>query len=442
MTTALPLASPTALAASLPRELCARHGVPVPEQGARRRRAVELVRAGCDGTLRVSPLGPAWGRDIDVHVTALPDAAALRQRGWLSLDPLLQRLGSGSGCRWAVMADGEVLAMADFHLTPAPPPVEAVRQRCVDRGEVRLREALELRALHAHAGGARDAVLRAATELEHRLGRTVFDAQPFDAQPFDAQPLDAQPLDAQPLDAQSLDPVPLRLPLWRRLARHRPRRHRRFVVAVSGVDGAGKSTLVSGLQEQLSHAQVPTHVLWARPGLSMGPHLSSLARGAKRLLRQDPTPGVRAVAAGDGPALRSRTGLVGWVWVMTVTCAYLVQVRTAHRRTRGVVLYDRHLQDALTTLDFAYAGVRLGAARALVRWLLPRADITLFLDVPADLAVARKPDDPFGSHAVQTQLSRYSASRAEARDLLVLDATLPREQVRALALAAVLDAAG
>ena len=409
-------AEPVDAAAGLPPELRERHGVPTPQQAERHARAVELVRAACrelpgGAQVRVSPLGPQWGRDIDVHVTALPDPTALARLGWLRLDPLLERLGKGPGCRWAVVEHGAVLAMADFHMAVAPTPVAAVRQRCRDRGEVRLREAWELRALTTDdLAAAADPVLRAAATLQEPRGFPVA-------------------------------PVPLPVPLWRRVARRRPRRHRRFVVAVSGVDGAGKSTLTAGLRDQLAAAQVPAEVVWARPGMSAGPRLAALAVRAKRLLRQDPAPGVRAVAAGDAPALRSRTGLVGWLWVMVVTCDYLAQVRGAHRRARGVVLYDRHLHDALTTLDFAYSGVRLGAARALVRLLLPRADLSLFLDVPADLALARKPDDPFGSHAVRTQLTGYDRVRAEARDLVVLDATLPREQVRLLALQALLGAA-
>jgi thymidylate kinase len=63
-------------------------------------------------------------------------------------------------------------------------------------------------------------------------------------------------------------------------------------------------------------------------------------------------------------------------------------------------MYDRHLLDAQATLDFVYEGVDLGAHRTVVRRGLPKPSLSVYLDVPAEAAVARKPGDMFGEYAL------------------------------------------
>jgi len=121
----------------------------------------------------------------------------------------------------------------------------------------------------------------------------------------------------------------------------------------------------------------------------------------------------------------SRRGAVGYAWALLVSCSFLVGVWRQQRSARGVVLYDRHLVDALATLDFAYEGVDLRLQHRLVRALLPRADVRLYLDVPADVSVARKPDDVLGEHAVRSQLAAYARWLDRIPPTVRLDATRP-----------------
>jgi thymidylate kinase len=114
---------------------------------------------------------------------------------------------------------------------------------------------------------------------------------------------------------------------------------------------------------------------------------------------------------------------VGWVWALLVVASFLAGVWRQHRAARGVVLHDRHLVDALATLDFAYEGVDLRLQRLLVRALLPRADLRLYLDVPAEVSVARKPDDLRGEHAVRRQLVAYERELDRLPPSARLDAT-------------------
>lgn len=128
-----------------------------------------------------------------------------------------------------------------------------VLARAEHRGEVRLREVLELRALQGSGRPFPDAspVLTGAADIEVTLG--------------------------------SRDLV--RWTSGSRAAAPRPVRTRaradRLVVAVSGVDGAGKSTLLAALERDLERCGLPVSRVWLRPGMGLGP-LSALAQRVKR----------------------------------------------------------------------------------------------------------------------------------------------------------------
>ena len=384
--------------AGLPESLRQANGVPEPARAAARERAADLVRAALpDAHLRVSCLGPAWSSDLDVHVRDEPPAAQLTALGWLPLDALLARIGSPGRGRWLV-TDGDVpLAMADLKTDAPPEPVPATIARARRRGEVRLREALELLALReaGHRLPAGDRVVQIVLERERRQGP---DPSRF--------------------------PVPVGGRRVRRLAaRARPRP--RLVIALSGVDGAGKSTLARLLADDLAAVGVPVERVWTRPGMRLG-LLARAARLAKRALREDTAPGIRRVARGaEAGAVRSRRGTTGWAWSLLVTLAFLADVRRRHLRARGVLVYDRHLLDAIATLRFGYAGSDTRLQEALVRALLPRAHATFYLDTSAELALARKDDPLFGEHAVRRQLELYATLLDRVPGVHRLDAARP-----------------
>jgi hypothetical protein len=94
-----------------------------------------------------------------------------------------------------------------------------------------------------------------------------------------------------------------------------------------------------------------------------------------------------------------------------------------------VIVYDRHLADALVTLDFAYRGVRLGFHRRRIGRRMPHAAVSFYLAATAETAVARKPDDVIGEAAVRRQLEAYTAELQAMPEVVVLDASLPPEEI-------------
>ena len=206
-----------------------------------------------------------------------------------------------------------------------------------------------------------------------------------------------------------------------KLAGHRPR-----VIAVSGVDGSGKSSLVRGLMSELEAAGERAEVLWFRPGMGMG-WLDAPARTVKRLLRQPESPAITRAGTGDAP--RTRQGVLGYAWCLVVTAVYVRHVTGALRRAKGVVVCDRYVLDALVTLRVFYAGVDVALAERIVRARLPEPEVTFYLDVPAEVAVARKPLDMIGEPAVRAQLEAYAAELPAHPQIVVLDGTAEPEEL-------------
>jgi hypothetical protein len=120
--------------------------------------------------------------------------------------------------------------------------------------------------------------------------------------------------------------------------------------------------------------------------------------------------------------------------------SFVRDVRRRARKTSGVIVYDRHLLDALVTLEFAYRGVRLRAHRALVRRRMPPAATTFYLAAPADLAAVRKPGDAIGPAAIARQLDAYAVELERMRDVPVLDASRPAEELARTVLTGMLGA--
>jgi thymidylate kinase len=415
------------LLARVPEADRAKNGIPSAEIRASRARASEIAGAALaefvlPGGVRTSPLGAGWSNDVDLHLSHLPDPGKLEALGWLPIDPLYRRLGLPATGRWAIAEKGRVLGSADLHLGPPPDPVGALLARCRRRREVRAREALEARALvRAGLRFPNDPIVGVLAQVEVWLGGDVL-------APGHGDP-------AAP---------PVALPGHRARSIRRAIagvRRRRLAIALSGVDGAGKSWLARTLQTQLELAGVPTSVVWTRPGMRIG-SLDRLARTAKRILRQDSRPGVARVAQGEAPgSLLSRGGALGWTWALLVTLSFIRDARRRSRLARGVVIWDRHLLDALVTIDFAYGGGDgLRVHRRLVRLLLPPADLTVYLDVPAKVAVDRKPGDLFGEHAIQRQLEAYQRRSDDVQEMYVVDATLPVDELAARLVRLILSA--
>jgi thymidylate kinase len=200
------------------------------------------------------------------------------------------------------------------------------------------------------------------------------------------------------------------------------------LIALSGMDGAGKSTAALTLLEAMDEAGRPAVVHWTRLAGELGP-LDRLARLVRRVLRRArPLADPEGRASWDGSAVEEeRGGIVAAVWVLAVAAAAVAGARRTGRiRRRGLtVICDRWLADALVDLRVRYG--HQPAAEWLLRRGFPRADVAVLLEVAPAAAARRKPGDQ--SEAVLRAMAGRYADVGEALALPRVDAGAPADDV-------------
>jgi thymidylate kinase len=186
---------------------------------------------------------------------------------------------------------------------------------------------------------------------------------------------------------------------WRGLARRRPRGR---IIAVSGLDGSGKSTQVEALREALVRLGYDAAVEWTRLEAStLRRGIFDLARVPTetvlrltgRLRTSTPSPAEAIDEAAARRRLRERSWLLTQLWVAFVTLLHIAAQRRAvagHLRAGRVVVCDRYALDVVADLRFHYGrGRRFRLQALLIRMLSHDARRRYFLDVSPETALAR-----------------------------------------------------
>ena len=179
----------------------------------------------------------------------------------------------------------------------------------------------------------------------------------------------------------------------------RPRR-RGFTVALIGPDGAGKTSVARGLGGSVGR---PVSYLYMGVSADSSNSLlptTRLARALKRRRGAAPdTSGPRDHSDVAAPPRRGPTRLLRSVRASLRLANRLAeewsrQARASALVRRGsIVVFDRHFFADYYAYDIA-AGARRPLARRLhgliLARLYPRPDLTIYLDAPADVLLARK----------------------------------------------------
>lgn len=214
------------------------------------------------------------------------------------------------------------------------------------------------------------------------------------------------------------------------------------MIALSGLDGVGKSSQAQALSASLRALGYDASVVWVPIGQNES--LRRFAGAIKRALSQLPV-GPLAGAGGDGDVaathLLSRTEpgtpafgpvrrLFSHVWSTVTTLANALAIRRAARGIRvggRIVIYDRYVLDTIVELRFRYApDSRMRFQEAAVRALAPSALRAYFLDLPPELAHQRKPDWSLPQTQLRSDL--YNRARREL-GITRLDAARPLDEL-------------
>jgi thymidylate kinase len=191
----------------------------------------------------------------------------------------------------------------------------------------------------------------------------------------------------------------------RRAARVLRRRLRgRVIVALSGLDGAGKSLQAATLCAALSQLDCNAAVVWppaANLMFQANPGVKRRLFGLLRVLGRDASDATAArprspsIEPGDAPLPR-QFALVTHALAFVVALAQALSFRRGldrAARRADVVIYDRYVLDSIVYLRHRWgAGRALALQSALIRLLSRHAECAFLLDVPPDVAFARKQD--------------------------------------------------
>ena len=178
------------------------------------------------------------------------------------------------------------------------------------------------------------------------------------------------------------------------------------VVGFSGLDGSGKSSQVRALTSMLEQLDVAVVAEWKPLGhnASVRAVRRVVKRGYARLrglddrqLDQMKRPG-RSLIAGANPALLGgrQNAALTHIW-STVVClasaGHYRMVTLRHIGSGRLIVFDRYALDTTAQLRFFYGPEhRFGLQRALIRILCPAPLGAWLLEVPGEVALARKPE--------------------------------------------------
>ena len=217
-----------------------------------------------------------------------------------------------------------------------------------------------------------------------------------------------------------------------------------LLISLSGIDGAGKSTLVQIIRAWLQQNGRDSHHVWCKFGehpLSRLQILSALKQ-IKKVQASRLSPNGLGGEPNQGVALRSPTVLYG-LYGKFLLGYHLYQLTCDIRRrlNRGqTVICDRYIFDTMVDLqqEFHYGPDKARAVFDGPR--VPRPTHKFLLDLPEQIAFRRKSD------TVSTQFlrerRRMYLALAQACGLTIIDATQPLPAISQVVIGELQAAAG
>lgn len=169
------------------------------------------------------------------------------------------------------------------------------------------------------------------------------------------------------------------------------------LICLTGIDGAGKTTLAQNLVQALSAEGMRVGYVYGRTTPVLSRLLMTL--GGRTLLRQhDPWQNYQAYNSHKKQTMRNP--ILRVVYTLAILIDYYVQIwfkLLPHAVAGRTVVCDRYIYDTVISdltvhLSYAEGQTKKAISRGL-QWL-PTPMLTVLLDLPEDVAFARKDDMP------------------------------------------------
>lgn len=201
-----------------------------------------------------------------------------------------------------------------------------------------------------------------------------------------------------------------------------------ILITISGIDGSGKSTQITGLQAFLQMAGVRHETIWYRPGYS------GLLDRVRALVRSA-TPGALP-ASHDSPARErafSRPG-VSEAWIAIALADLLGQYAARIRlllRKGLTVICDRYLEDAHLDFSFRFPQYRFDPVFEVLARVCPRPDLAFCLYVSREEMErrTRSKAEPFPDPD-DVRIRRYQAYQRLRSRFTAVDANRSIDEVQ------------
>lgn len=227
--------------------------------------------------------------------------------------------------------------------------------------------------------------------------------------------------------------------------RLRLRSQRPMLIALDGIDGSGKSAQAALLAKALDGAALRHRVVWTRGGSAR--LLQPLFAVGKRFLNRKTSAVSQPPEApqNDRVAGReaSRAGLFQhpvvsavWPWAIAVELGATWLARIRWPLLRGeVVVADRYVEGALVELAARLdrPDIATSAVGRLLQLLAPRPQFSYWLDLPVDVALARKGGDEseafLAKQAAMARGRRESGRTSQQSGTVTVDALQPAAEL-------------
>ena len=202
------------------------------------------------------------------------------------------------------------------------------------------------------------------------------------------------------------------------------------LICVTGIDGAGKTTLARSIAAALRQAGWPAVYVYGRIYPALSRLLMALGR-ATLLRKDDQWRDYRAYSTSKKQAMRSP--YLAWPYTLAILLDYYVQIwwkLLPHLFGRRIVVSDRYIYDTVISdltahLDYSPGQTERAIERGLK--LLPTPLLTILVDIPEEIAISRKTDVP---HIDYLKERRGSYLALDTRpEVERIDGTNPPESV-------------
>jgi len=196
------------------------------------------------------------------------------------------------------------------------------------------------------------------------------------------------------------------------------------LIALCGVDGSGKSTHAERLRQVFDECEIPNRTLWMRGGYS--PAVTWLKQRLRRSSQNLP-----AVDDDEGKTRAYREPRMRLLWGWLVAIEQILQARIAvslHRLLGRTLITERYIPDTIADLSERFGDPSFPKSwpATAMRWLSPRPDLVIFLDLPADVAYERKSDD-WSREILASRRELYRSVLGLMPDVETFDAERPLE---------------